>query len=128
MTRHDIFFGHHDDSFIKFTTLYKNTSLPLIQCCKITVKDFPKQTTTLVGAEGPCMRGRVKWICTTKKWGLNGRWVNTFDAYCSYGILRILNFDWFTGNGEWAHIPLTTNMLTVRVFFAMTVADFEGFL
>ena len=43
-------------------------------------------------------------------------------------ILRILNFDWLMRNGRWAHIPLTSNMQGVRVFFAMIVTDFELFL
>ena len=42
--------------------------------------------------------------------------------------LQILNFDWLTGNGIWAYIPLTTNMSGVRVFFTMIVALFEVFL
>ena len=46
----------------------------------------------------------------------------------SYGILRILNFDWLTDSGIWTHIPLTTNMLGVRVFFTMIVANLEVFL
>ena len=46
----------------------------------------------------------------------------------SYAILRILNFDWSTRNGMWARVPLTTNMLGVRVFFAIIVADFKVFL
>ena len=46
----------------------------------------------------------------------------------SYGILRILNFDWLRGNGIWFHIPLTINMLGVRVFFAIIVVDFEVYI
>ena len=45
-----------------------------------------------------------------------------------YGILQVLYFDWFIGNGMWAHLPWTTNMLVVRVFFAMIVPEFEDFL
>ena len=47
----------------------------------------------------------------------------------SYGILRILNFDWFTSSGIWAHLPLTTKKLEERVFFEMAfVISFEVFL
>ena len=31
------------------------------------------------------------------------------------GILQFLSFDWLTGNGIWAHIPLTTNIELIRV-------------
>ena len=54
--------------------------------------------------------------------------VYTLLLKTSYGILRFLNFDWFTRSGIWAHIPLTTNLLGVSVFFAMIVANFEVFL
>ena len=47
----------------------------------------------------------------------------------SYGILRNLNFDWLMRNGIWAHIPLTTNNYArCADFFAIIIADFEGFL
>ena len=46
----------------------------------------------------------------------------------SYGILQIVNFDWLTGNGIFAHFLLTTYMLAVHVFFAMIIANFEVFL
>ena len=60
---------------------------------------------------------------------LNGQYsyAKNWITWCLL-LLRILNFDWLAGNCIWARIPLTTNMLGVRLFFAMNVADFEIFL
>ena len=71
-------------------------------------------------------------ISFTTHWNESGslseymKFIYLYLLKTSYGILRILNFDWLTRYGIWAHIPLTTNMLRVRVFLAIIVAEFLG--
>ena len=97
-----------------------------VQARRALVKTGASQgTACLSGDSVTKTRGLKPWINFCMLQGLSGAYLLFIKT--SYGVFRILNFDWLKRNGIWAHIPKTTNMLGLRVFFAMFVDDFKVF-